>query len=115
MYKKTYYATHPESIFGAMNEDLHDLYIVSELFVSGEINLNYSHFDRIVVGGAMPANEKLSLPVHEEPESAKGKPFLDRRELGAINVGAGNGKITVDGETYELGAKDCLYINVSSR
>ncbi len=50
MYKKTYYATHPHSIFGASNEKLRELYIVNELFADGEIRLNYTHFERIVVG-----------------------------------------------------------------
>lgn len=110
MYNKTYYATHPESIYGAINDDLRELYIANGIFAPGEVRLNYSHFDRIAVGGAVPTSEKISLPVHTEPESAKGKPFLDRREMGAVNIGAGPGKITVDGEVYELGNKDCLYI-----
>jgi 4-deoxy-L-threo-5-hexosulose-uronate ketol-isomerase len=110
MFKKTYYATHPYSIYGASNDELRELYLVSDIFAEGEIRLNYSHFDRIVVGGAVPKGEKLTLPVQTEPESAKDKPFLERREMGAVNIGAGQGKITVDGETYELGNKDCLYI-----
>lgn len=110
MYNKTYYATHPESIYGAINEDLRELYIANGIFAPGEVRLSYSHFDRIAVGGAVPTSQKISLPVHTEPESAKGKPYLDRREMGAVNIGAGRGKITVDGEVYELGNKDCLYI-----
>ena len=110
MYNKTYYATHPDSIYGAMNDELRELYLVNEIFAAGEVRLSYSHFDRIAVGGAVPTTEKISLPVHTEPESAKGKPFLDRREMGAVNIGGGTGKITVDGDVYELGQKDCLYI-----
>ena len=110
MYRKTFYPTHPESIYGASNEELHELYIVGELFKRGEICLNYSHFDRIVVGSVVPTSEKISLPVQTEPPSSEGKPFLERRELGAINIGNGKGKINVDGETFELGSKDCLYI-----
>ena len=110
MYRKTYYPTHPSSIYGATNEELHELYIVGELFKRGEICLNYSHFDRIVVGSVVPTSEKISLPVQIEPPSSEGKPFLERRELGAINIGNGKGKINVDGETFELGSKDCLYI-----
>lgn len=110
MYQKTYYATHPESIYGATNDELRELYLVSDIFTEGKIRLNYSHFDRIVVGGAVPTGEKLSLPVIDEPESLKGKPFLDMREMGAVNIGSGKGKITVDGQTFELGKNDCLYI-----
>jgi 4-deoxy-L-threo-5-hexosulose-uronate ketol-isomerase len=114
MYKKTYYATHPESIYGASNDELRELYIVNELFTDGEIRLNYTHFERIVVGGAMPTGEKIALPVQTEPESAKDKPFLERREMGAVNVGEGKGIVTVDGERFELGKKDCLYIPMGS-
>lgn len=114
MYQKTYYATHPDSIFGATNEELHDLYIVNNFFAANEIILNYTHFERIVVGGAMPTTEKVSLPLQTEPASAKDKPFLERREIGAVNIGEGKGKITVDGETFELGKKDCLYIPMGS-
>lgn len=110
MYQKTFYATHPASLEGASNEELRQLYLVGDLFIDGELRLNYSHFDRIVVSGASPLGEKISLPRQTEPESAKGKPFLERRELGTINIGAGVGIITVDGERFELAPKDCLYV-----
>lgn len=114
MYQKTFYATHPESIYGATNDDLRELYLVGELFADGEIHLNYTHFERIVIGGVVPTGEKLSLPAQTEPASAKDKPYLERRELGAVNIGAGKGTITVDGEPFELGTKDCLYIPMGS-
>lgn len=114
MYHKTYYATHPKSINGASNEDLRELYLIGDLFSPGELRLNYTHFERIVVGRVVPIGEKISLPVQIEPASAKNKPYLERREMGAVNVGAGGGVITVDGERFELGAKDCLYIPMAS-
>lgn len=110
MYQKTFYATHPASLVGTSNEELRQLYLVGDLFAEGELRLNYSHFDRIAVGGAFPTREKISLPLQLEPESSKGKPFLERRELGAINIGAGRGVITVEGERFELAPKDCLYV-----
>jgi 4-deoxy-L-threo-5-hexosulose-uronate ketol-isomerase len=114
MYQKTYYATHPRSIFGATNAELRDLYAVGNLFVADKIHLNYTHFDRIVVGGAFPVNETISLPLQTEPASAEGKPYLERRELGAVNIGSGTGVIVVDGERFTLGNKDCLYIPMGS-
>jgi 4-deoxy-L-threo-5-hexosulose-uronate ketol-isomerase len=115
MYQKTFYATHPESIYGATNDDQRELYMVGDLFVAGEIRLNYSHFDRIVIGGVVPTVEPISLPEMNEPESLKGTSFLRMRELGAVNIGAGKGKIIVDGEAFELGNKDCLYIPSESK
>jgi 4-deoxy-L-threo-5-hexosulose-uronate ketol-isomerase len=115
MYQKTFYATHPESIYGASNDELRELYIIGDLFAPDELRLNYTHFERIVVGGAFPANQKISLPRQTEPASAKDKPFLERREMGAVNVGDGKGIVTVDGEAFELASKDCLYLPMGSR
>ena len=110
MYQKTYYATHPESIYGATNEDLREHYLIGDLFKENEICLNYTHFERMVIGGVFPGGESLSLPVQTESASAKDKPFLERRELGAVNVGSGAGIVTVDGKRFELAPKDCLYV-----
>ncbi len=113
MFKKTYHATHPDMMWGADNDDLRDRYLVQELFVAGEVSLNYSHNERFIIGGAQPAAAPLKLPVQTEPESAKGHPLLERRELGVVNVG-GPGKITVDGQAFDMAPRDGLYIPMGS-
>lgn len=113
MFKKTYHATHPDMMHGADNDTLRDRYLVQGMFVPGEINLNYSHNERFVVGGATPVSAAITLPVQTEPESAKGKPFLERRELGVVNIG-GPGRIMVDGQAYELKPRDGLYIGMGA-
>ncbi len=114
MFKKTYYATDPDSMIGVSNGKLRENYLINEMFVANDIRLNYLHYERFVIGGAAPVEQEVSLPRQQEPASAKDQPFLERREMGAVNVGGGAGSVTVDGEKFELAPKDGLYIPMGS-
>ncbi len=113
MFERTYYATHPDMMECVSNEELRDRYLIDDFFSEGEIVLNYTHADRMVIGAAVPGSGSLKLPDQTEPASAAGHPFLERRELAVVNIGA-PGTVTVDGETFELGNKDCLYVTMGA-
>lgn len=100
------YAIHPEDVKHYDTEKLREEFLIKNIFIPDEINLVYSHYDRYIVGGAAPVNKKLDLiPI----DPLKASFFLERRELGLINVGA-TGKVTVDGNRFEIGYKEALYI-----
>jgi len=114
MFAKTYHATHPDMMDCVSNEELRDRYLVSGMFVPGQVVLNYTHNERFVIGGAVPGGAALPLPAQSEPKSAAGHPFLERREMAAVNIGTA-GAITVDGQRFEMGNKECLYVPMGSR
>jgi len=115
MFDRTYYATHPDMMECVSNEELRDRYLISGLFRPGECVLNYTHADRFVIGGVQVAGGEVRLPAQAEPKSAEGHPFLERRELAIVNVGAVEGTVTVDGEVFTLGNKDCLYVTMGAK
>ena len=101
------YASHPEDFKGYGTQRIRKEFLIDNLFEEGNINLVYSLIDRYIVGGAKPkAGQKLVL---ETIEPLKADFFLQRRELGVINVGKA-GKVTVDGEVYDLGYKEAIYV-----
>ncbi len=114
MFNKTYHATHPDMMDGVSNEQLRDRYVVPDLFKADEINMSYSHNERFVIGGAAPVSNPITLPSQTVPASANGHPFLERRELGVINIGSGSGTVTIDGTKHDLNKLDGLYIPMGS-
>lgn len=100
------YAHHPDDVKQYSTSELRAHFLIPELFKKDEINLTYSMYDRFIVGGAYPVDKVLKL---ETIEDLKSKNFLNRRELGIINVG-GKGKVKVDGKEYELNYKEALYV-----
>ncbi|MBR2173778.1 5-dehydro-4-deoxy-D-glucuronate isomerase [Sphingopyxis sp.] len=115
MFSKTYYATHPVMMEEVSNAELRDRYLIQNLFREGECVLNYTHADRFVIGGVAVGNAPVKLPAQSEPPSAAGHPFLERRELAIVNVSSVEGTVTVDGESFTLGNKDCLYVTMGAK
>jgi len=115
MFERTYYATHPDMMECVSNEELRDRYLIQGLFREGECVLNYTHADRFVIGGVAVGTGSVRLPEQTEPPSAVGHPFLERRELAIVNVGRTDGTVTVDGETFALGNKDCLFVTMGAK
>ena len=100
------YATHPDDAVSYDTKRLRKEYLVENIMISDEIRLVYSFYDRFIVGGAVPVHQQLLL---EPIDPLKADYFLQRRELGVINVG-GPGTVRVDGKEYDLEYKDALYI-----
>jgi 4-deoxy-L-threo-5-hexosulose-uronate ketol-isomerase len=107
---QTRHPTHPAEFGGLDSTQLRERFLVDDLFADGEVRLTYSHHDRMVVGGAVPGGQRLSLPV---PEQLRAEHFCDRRELAVVCL-EGSGSVTVDDAKYDLVALDVLYIGKGS-
>jgi len=105
------YAFSPGETKSMATEDLRKNFLISKIFEADHIQLTLTHYDRYIAGGAMPVSETLQL---SNPDYLKASYFLERREMGIINVG-GEGTVTVDGTTYELQFKEALYIGRGSK
>lgn len=105
------YATNPTDAKNYTTARLRNDFLIKTVFAADEVNMVYSMYDRMIVGGAMPVNEVLHL---EAIEPLKQPVFLMRREFGTFNVG-GPGIVKVGNETYELDYKEALYLGSGDR
>lgn len=105
------FAVSPNEAKQMNTEAIRENFLIENLFNQDEVKLILSHYDRFITGGAKPVNQKLALP---NPENLKAQYFLERREIGIINVG-GKGIVTADGEQFEIGYKEALYLGKGTK
>ena len=104
-------AASPKDVKHYDTKRLREEFLIQGLFVPDEIKLVYSHIDRIITGAATPVAEGLKLTAGDE---LRADYFLQRRELGLINIG-GDGVVTVDGREYVVEHKNGMYIGMGSK
>ncbi|MEK4252074.1 5-dehydro-4-deoxy-D-glucuronate isomerase [Paenibacillus sp. FSL W7-1287] len=100
------HATNPVDVKRLTTPELRERFLIENLFESGKLQMVYSHHDRMIIGGAVPLQESLELA---DAETLKTDYFLERREVGFINIG-GPAVIEADGQSYELTKLDALYV-----
>lgn len=103
---KVIHSVHPEDFASYDTKKIRENFLLENLLQPDKIECVYTHYDRMIVGAANPVDQALQLGTYEQ---LKADHFLNRREIGIINIG-GNGNVTVDGERFELEKQDCLYI-----
>ncbi|MFP5040788.1 5-dehydro-4-deoxy-D-glucuronate isomerase [Parasediminibacterium sp. JCM 36343] len=101
----------PKEVSTMTTKQLRENFLVDGILAGDTLKLVYSHYDRVIIGGAKPVTQKLQLP--NEPE-LRANFFLERREIGIINVG-GKGKVEADGVQYELEKLDALYLGKGTK
>ena len=104
-------AASPRDVKHYTTDRLREEFLIQGLFTLGEIKMVYSHIDRIITGAAVPGKEILKLAAGEE---LRAEYFLQRREMGIINIG-GDGVITVDGKEYQVAHKEGMYIGMGAK
>lgn len=100
------YASHPADAKTYDTTRLRKEFLIEDLFRADDTTMVYTLYDRLIVGGIMPVEKTMGL---ENVDDLKANYFLERREIGIVNVG-GAAKIVADDETFELGYKEMLYI-----
>lgn len=108
---KVIQSVHPEDFKHYTSSVIRERFLLNNLAQANTINCVYTLYDRMIVGVANPTNKQLEL---ENYAPLRANYFLERREIGIINV-AGNGKVIADGKTYDLGKLDCLYIGKGTK
>jgi len=103
---ETRYASSPQAVKAYDTKQLRDEFLIDNLMTEDQLVLVYTHYDRYIAGSAVPVKEPITL---ETIDPLKASYFLERREIGIINVG-GDGTVEVNGDVYELTLKDALYI-----
>ncbi|CAM5214663.1 4-deoxy-L-threo-5-hexosulose-uronate ketol-isomerase 2 [Alishewanella longhuensis] len=105
------YPTHPDDVKKYDTEQLRQHFLVDNLMQADKLVLCYTHYERVIVGSAVPVQAAVKL---ETVEALKAEYFLQRRELGIINVG-GSGTVAVDGTNYVLHNKEALYVGMGAK
>lgn len=105
------HASHPSDVKNYDTPKLREHFLFENVMKNNEINMVYSLYDRAISGGAVPVEKPLAL---EAIPPLKAEFFLERREIGIVNVG-GTGKVTVDGTEYELAYKEALYLGKGNK
>ncbi len=106
------YPPTPEAFKRYTTDEIRAAFLIEKLFADGQITLVYSHIDRVIVGGVAPTSGPLELAADRQDLGADY--FLERREMGVINVG-GAGRVVVDGTAYPMDKLDGLYIGMGAR
>jgi len=105
------FQNHPEEVKKMDTGQLRSAFAITDLMKNGEIHFVYSHYDRMIIGGVVPADKEIKL--NNDP-ALKSNYFLERREMGIINVG-GDGTVIADGIDYALSRLDCLYLGKGTK
>lgn len=108
----TRYSVNPRDVKRYTTEELRDEFLIQNLYQADTVQAVYSHVDRMVTLGIMPVEKTLSIDEGMDVWHTFGVDyFLERREVGFFNIGQDSrGEVTVDGKTYEMGYRDCIYI-----
>ncbi|GAB4094010.1 5-dehydro-4-deoxy-D-glucuronate isomerase [Flaviaesturariibacter terrae] len=109
---KILHAVHPRDFRQYSTEEIREQFLLDGLTVPGDQRSVYTHYDRMIIGAALPTSEPLRLEAHPE---LRAEYFLERREIGILNIASGAGVVEADGTTYRLEKLDCLYLGKGVR